>query len=50
MKQYTKRKSERISFETAFGTPPSLTIFIQEKTKTYMHRMVEVDMNMKKNL
>lgn len=50
MKQYTMRKSDGMSCDTASQKPPFFSrMLIKENANTYMHKMVDVDMNMKKN-
>lgn len=50
MKQYTMRISDGISCDIAFHTLPfPLRMLITENKKTYTHKMVDVEMNMKKN-
>lgn len=47
MKQYIIRKSDKISSDKASITLASCRImFIHENTKTYTHKMVDVNMNM----
>ena len=49
-KQYTTRITDKISFEMTLHTlPVCRTMVIHENVKTYIHKMVDVDINIMKN-